>query len=302
MTAYVPMMQRSQWEDVEPTPQLDGPDPLVPIMYAEDYRDAMDYFRSISATGEQSDRVLELTEIIIRKNPAHYTVWGYRFQTLLALQKDLEAELELMNEFARVNLKTYQVWHHRLLLMSHISPKDPQSEIDYIHRALLPDPKNYHTWAYLHWLFSHFQDRISFKQWQDEREWCTEALRVDGRNNSAWGWRWYLYVECAPEKASEEYWQDEISFAVDAVHRIPHNVSAWNYLRGLLLRLNRSKSTVIDSLNRYASGESPVTFALEFKAEHLAEVGDREAAVALYDELSRKDPMRAAYWMWRASR
>ena len=30
--------------------------------------------------------------------------------TLLALNKNLEAELALMNEFARVNLKSYQVW------------------------------------------------------------------------------------------------------------------------------------------------------------------------------------------------
>lgn len=34
----------------------------------------------------------------------------YRFATLLELQRDLEAELELMNEFARENLKSYQVW------------------------------------------------------------------------------------------------------------------------------------------------------------------------------------------------
>lgn len=38
-------------------------------------RDAMDYFRAISATGEKSERALELTETIIRMNPAHYTVW-----------------------------------------------------------------------------------------------------------------------------------------------------------------------------------------------------------------------------------
>ena len=35
----------------------------------------MDYFRAVSATGEKSERVLELTETIIRMNPAHYTVW-----------------------------------------------------------------------------------------------------------------------------------------------------------------------------------------------------------------------------------
>ncbi len=28
----------------------------------------------------------------------------------------------------------------------------------------------------------------------DEKKWCEEMLRVDGRNNSAWGWRWFLMV------------------------------------------------------------------------------------------------------------
>jgi hypothetical protein len=35
----------------------------------------MDYFRAIAAEREYSERVLELTEEIIRRNPAHYTVW-----------------------------------------------------------------------------------------------------------------------------------------------------------------------------------------------------------------------------------
>ena len=39
-------------------------------------KDAMDYFRGIVARGEKSPRVLELTEYIIRMNPAHYTVWS----------------------------------------------------------------------------------------------------------------------------------------------------------------------------------------------------------------------------------
>jgi protein farnesyltransferase/geranylgeranyltransferase type-1 subunit alpha len=30
--------------------------------------------------------------------------------TLLELRKDLQTELELMNEFAEENLKSYQVW------------------------------------------------------------------------------------------------------------------------------------------------------------------------------------------------
>lgn len=35
----------------------------------------MDYFRAIAAEQEYSERVLDLTEDITRRNSAHYTVW-----------------------------------------------------------------------------------------------------------------------------------------------------------------------------------------------------------------------------------
>ena len=38
-------------------------------------RDCTDYFRGIVKKGEMSNRVLELTEDIIRLNPAHYSAW-----------------------------------------------------------------------------------------------------------------------------------------------------------------------------------------------------------------------------------
>jgi protein farnesyltransferase/geranylgeranyltransferase type-1 subunit alpha len=38
-------------------------------------RDAADYFRGIVKAGEMSERVLDLTEHIIRQNPAHYSAW-----------------------------------------------------------------------------------------------------------------------------------------------------------------------------------------------------------------------------------
>lgn len=38
-------------------------------------KEAMDYFRAIAAMEEKSERALELTETIVRMNPAHYTVW-----------------------------------------------------------------------------------------------------------------------------------------------------------------------------------------------------------------------------------
>jgi protein farnesyltransferase/geranylgeranyltransferase type-1 subunit alpha len=91
MSSYIPLSHREQWADITPIPQDDGPDPLVPIMYSTECelprwhaavtllirldRDAMDHFRAISLAKEHSERALELTEAIIRMNPAHYTVW-----------------------------------------------------------------------------------------------------------------------------------------------------------------------------------------------------------------------------------
>ena len=45
----------------------------------------MDHFRGLAATGEKSERALELTETIIRMNPAHYTVWSVQGRGLLLI-------------------------------------------------------------------------------------------------------------------------------------------------------------------------------------------------------------------------
>ena len=65
-----------EWDDIIPIPQDDGgPNPLAAIAYTEEYSEAMSYLRAAMAGDEKSDRALELTEDIIRMNPAHYTVW-----------------------------------------------------------------------------------------------------------------------------------------------------------------------------------------------------------------------------------
>jgi protein farnesyltransferase/geranylgeranyltransferase type-1 subunit alpha len=106
------------------------------------------------------------------------------------------------------------VRHHRLLLLTEISPQSPSKEIDYIHDSLLPDPKNYHTWAYLHWLYSHFSSlgRISEADWDREVRWCEEMLRTDGRNNSAWGWRWFLMMSRPGGKGTQDGGKGEITY------------------------------------------------------------------------------------------
>jgi len=63
------------WSDIEPLPQDDTGHPLAAIAYTEEYSEGMSYLRAVMAKNEYSQRVLSLTEHVIRMNPAHYTVW-----------------------------------------------------------------------------------------------------------------------------------------------------------------------------------------------------------------------------------
>lgn len=70
----IPFKERPDWADVKPVPQDDGPCPVVPIAYTEDFSETMDYFRAIYVADERSTRALQLTGEAIQLNPGNYTV------------------------------------------------------------------------------------------------------------------------------------------------------------------------------------------------------------------------------------
>ena len=71
---WIPLSQRPEYSDVTPVPQNDGPNPVVPIAYKDDFTETMNYFRALFQADERSPRALALTSEVILLNPGNYTV------------------------------------------------------------------------------------------------------------------------------------------------------------------------------------------------------------------------------------
>ncbi|KIP06799.1 hypothetical protein PHLGIDRAFT_106551 [Phlebiopsis gigantea 11061_1 CR5-6] len=325
--------ERPEWQDVTPISQYEAvSSPIAPIFYTPEYKDATNYFRGVVKTGETSERVLELTERIIRMNPAHYSAWQYRYRTLLATNAPLDVELKLMDQIAAHNMKTYQVWHHRRLLITQLTSaslaKDPvdtaTAELEFIGNVLALDTKNYHTWSYRQWLLAHFDDA---GLWLGELPYVDDLLLEDVRNNSAWHHRYFVVFgrgsrsQATPAEEGEVL-QREIRYVKDKISVAPNNPSAWNYLRGILEYSNTPFSTllpftepytrayvqptddVVDLDNPKPSSDAtlPCVAALDFLAEAYVRAGGDGVgkAVELWKQLANEhDTMRKKYWEYR---
>ena len=292
-----------EWADVTPLPTDEGgPNPLAAIAYSEEYEETMSYLRAVMAANEFSPRVLELTEDLIDMNPAHYTVWLYRAQCLIAINGDLRRELEWLNATALAHLKNYQIWHHRMMLLDKLD--DCEGEGEFVEQMFERDAKNYHVWSYRQWLVKRFA------LWdKGELEFTEKLIEADVRNNSAWNHRWYVIngqeKEGVPGVKDEKIREREIKFAQAAIAKSPHNQSPWNYLRSIYKTSGLPLSGLKEFVSQYADVEQPdsirSSYALDLMAEILAEEEEskHQAATAL-DMLAQKyDPIRKNYWQYR---
>ncbi|KZT60974.1 protein prenylyltransferase [Calocera cornea HHB12733] len=273
---YVLFRDRPEWSDVSPVPQDDGTTPLAPILYNDKYKDATSYFRAIYVAKEYSPRVLDLTLEIIKQNASHYTVWQYRYRTLLSLNSPLTAELHLLSKLLPTHLKSYQAWNHRRLLLLQLGKKAARGELAFAEIALAKDAKNYHTWVYREWLLCNFfaptpaitasshpdpeqesgsaepvpvieeldEDESADEDvWREEVAFTDRMLEDDVRNNSVWHHRFFVLFEGPRAKPTGELVQSEIEYTKHAISLAPSNASAWSYLRGLLTPLHPTSPT-----------------------------------------------------------
>ncbi|XP_014206850.1 protein farnesyltransferase/geranylgeranyltransferase type-1 subunit alpha [Copidosoma floridanum] len=225
-THWQPYSERLEWRDVRPIEQNDGPNPIVSIAYSPKFVEVHNYFRAILDSKEKSERALDLTAECIMLNAANYTVWQYRRDILKALGVDLKDELKFIELMTNINMKNYQVWHHRKVIVEWM--QDPSSELKFTSTVLLKDAKNYHAWQHRQWVMT------TFDLFENELEYVDELLTKDIRNNSAWNQRYFVLNNTT--QFEEEVIDREVDFTIEKILDVPDNESAWNYLRGILDR------------------------------------------------------------------
>ncbi|CAG8515723.1 4910_t:CDS:2 [Paraglomus brasilianum] len=285
---------KSNYGDVTPIDQDDGPSPIAPIAYSTEYSTAMAYFRALVRNNEKSKRALDLTSDIIKHNPAHYTVWNYRQQILFTLDENLTKELEFVKGLARDNPKNYQLWHHRQVIVEKLS--DSSKELEFINEVLDDDAKNYHAWSYRQWINTHFN------LWDDELPFIDTLLKDDVRNNSAWNHRHFVVFHDL-DAIDESLIQSEINYTKEKIRQTPNNISPWNYLRGVLEKSSRDIQELESFCKEFTDNDINSMGWLVDIYENRAKNGDdqaKEDAIKICESLANKyDTIRKAYWEYR---
>ncbi|VVA31601.1 PREDICTED: farnesyltransferase/geranylgeranyltransferase [Prunus dulcis] len=316
---WVPLNNRPEWSDVVPVEQDDGPNPVVPIAYKEEFTETMNYFRALYRADERSPRALQLTTEAIKLNSGNYTVWHFRRLILKALSADLQNELDFTEDIARANSKNYQLWHHRRWVAELLGTNATSQELEFTKKILSHDAKHYHAWSHRQWVLQELGG------WEDELDYCHELLEEDVFNNSAWNQRNFVITRSPFLGGLKAMRESEVSYTLKAIVAHPENESSWRYLRGLYKNDNQSwmKNTQISSVClKILIAKTDCIFALstlldlichgfqasqEFRDAVDAlrnsdlEQAESELAKTICSLLETVDPIRVNYWKWRKS-
>ncbi|KAK6138596.1 hypothetical protein DH2020_027661 [Rehmannia glutinosa] len=312
----IPISQRPEWADVRPVPQDDGPNPVVPIAYTDDFSETMDYFRAVYLADERSTRALQLTKEAIYLNSGNYTVWQFRRLILEALNVDLREELHFVEQITRDNSKNYQIWHHRRWVAEKLGTHVATQELEFTREIFSQDAKNYHAWSHRQWVLQ------ALGGWEDELAYCDELLEDDIFNNSAWNQRYFVVTRSPILGGLEAMRDSEVAYAIKAILTKPENESPWRYLRGLykndvksLGNDPRVGSVCLDVLMDKRDYVHALNMVLDLLCHHYQPSNELKNAIdALSPDptpsdsdliqrvcsiLQLVDPIRANYWEWR---
>ncbi|KAK6459189.1 geranylgeranyltransferase type I alpha subunit [Scheffersomyces xylosifermentans] len=296
------------FDDVETVKINEETPQLCQILYDDEYKHTIGILLGLLQIREYSERALYLTEKALELLASHYTIWIYRYDILVHLNKDLFEELDWCEQVALENEKNYQIWNYRQLIITRIlattdesSKKkfDPHREFPILQSMLESDPKNHHVWSYRMWLVKKFN---LFKD-DRENEFVNKCISADLWNNSAWSHRFFL--KFSQEKdIPEETFATEKVYVQDYIIESPQNPSTWNYLTGIYKKYNKSIVDLEDFCLKFVDIEKiddpnyvKSSFAIELLAKIFVKQQKNEASIQLYDILGSKyDPIRSNYW------
>ncbi|EFJ26706.1 hypothetical protein SELMODRAFT_228128 [Selaginella moellendorffii] len=313
---WIPLREREEWKDVEPIPQDDGPNPVVPIAYTSQFREVMDYFRAVVARDERSARALNLTGEVIALNPGNYTVWHFRRLVLESIEGDLDKEMDFIENMAEDNAKNYQIWHHRRWLAEKRGPACMNAELEFTANILSEDGKNYHAWSHRQWVLE------KLGGWEKELEFLVQMLQEDVYNNSVWNQRFFVITNSPAIGGLVAAKDSELKFCCDAIRFAPDNESAWRYLGGLfkddksaLVRSPEVIRVCIEELAKDKISVHALNFLLDLLCRGYRPTADdcrlldfpseglspEQLARQVCERLEVADSMRRNYWAWRKS-
>ena len=239
-------------------------------------------------------------------------------------------ELAWLDKITTSNLKNYQIWHHRQVVMSGLFEL-PKGEMVFLARMLAKDAKNYHVWSYRQWLVRHFglwpdtsagalegaqgaggEDAVAAgrrRGGEGELRFIDALLINDVRNNSAWNHRFFLlFGREAPTSPAPWVFEREIDYAQQKIELAPQNLAAWNYLRGIAREQKPPTSDVArleDFAKQFAQVDGPVenirsSHALDLLAEIWGANGNVAGAHQALELLSERfEPIKKGYWEYR---
>jgi protein farnesyltransferase/geranylgeranyltransferase type-1 subunit alpha len=305
------------WTDLDPIPQNDGRNPIAPIAYSEQFKETMGLLRACMKKEEYSDRALALTGAVIDQNPAHYTVWEYRYQILKRIGKSLipadqwfVADVEppvveigtWLDDTCLDSPKNYQVWNYRQHLEVPGSLAFYRGEHAFVAIVLDDDSKNFHAWSHLKWTVRKGREYFTTAE---ELKFSEQFLEEDIRNNSAWSYRYFVF-DNDPKKplTNSDRFREEVEFVQGKIDLAPQNESAWNYLRGLYSKYEKDIGDLEGLCLQYASvsGELPEInsmYALELLEDIYVKQGKVELADEALTRLENLVPMRKGYWNYK---
>ncbi|KAL9649450.1 hypothetical protein ABK040_000689 [Willaertia magna] len=303
---FIPHSERDEFKDIQPIEQDEGQNPIVRIAYTDEFKDTMNYFRSILQLNEMSERSLKLTEEVIELNPANYTAWHYRRKILFNLNLNLKDELNYLNKITFENQKNYQVWYHRQSIIEKLFNNSEdlnyiENEKNFVKEIIDNDSKNYHAWSYRQWFVKYFNC------FENELDYVEYLLQKDFRNNSAWNYRFYI-LQNLNDFNNLNKRIEEMNYTYNYILKSPNNESSWNYLKGIATTttINGNTEDEVLLLNHLEQLSRQVLekVAINVHANYtlfisLIRKNKLDEALTICKNLEKFDFIRKKYWQHR---